>query len=464
MRSKRIMRWDLTALLLAVALIFTGPVLAQDDVQPLSLAPTDRILLLAPHPDDEAIATAGLLQKAKAMNIPVKIVYLTHGDNNELAFLVYKKRPILSRGGLLKMGELRRQEAIKAMKDLGYNEDHLVFLGYPDFGTLNIFVRFWGEGKPYRSLLTRVTTVPYADSFNPDAPYKGESILADMKHILLDFKPTKIFVSHPADTNGDHRALYLFLQVALWDLEKKLPPPEIYPYLVHVSGWPMPRGYNPDLRLTIPAKFADIGLSWNNIDLTPDEVERKKDIIGYYKTQIKYSPKYLVTFARKNELFGRFADISIKDLESATIDWDALTRAEHIEGHVADDEEGKEKVIKSVTYAVNKDVLYVWITPKEWVDDFSEMDIFLLGYKKSAPFWKMPKYRIRVARSKKVTIFEKRQPVFIRSIKVEFKGQDILISCPLKVLENPDYVLSSARTRFLELPVDATAWRVLRLE
>jgi N-acetyl-1-D-myo-inositol-2-amino-2-deoxy-alpha-D-glucopyranoside deacetylase len=455
----------LSAILLAVVFLFLGSAFAADDVQSLSLSESDRVLVLAPHPDDEAIATAGVLQKAQALHIPVKIVYLTNGDNNELAFLVYKKRPILSRNGLLKMGELRRQEATKAMKDLGFRAEQLVFLGYPDFGTLNIFVRFWGEGKAYRSLLTRVTSVPYSDSLNPEAPYKGESILADMKQVLLDFKPTKIFVSHPADTNGDHRALFLFLQVALWDLDKKLPTtPQIYPYLVHVAGWPKPRGFNPELRLDIPPKFVDLGLSWNTLELTPGEIERKKDIIGYYKTQIEYNPKYLVTFARKNELFSRLDDIRIKDLHLPTIDWRSLEVAEHIEGYVAADEEGKDKIIKSLTYAVNNKVLYVQVRPKEWVEDFSEMDIFLLGYKQETPFRQMPKYRIRVARNKKVTIFEKRQPVFIRDIKVEFKGSDILISCPLKVLENPECVLSSARTRFLELPVDATAWRVLRLE
>ena len=449
---------------LAVVFVFAAMAGAEENIEPLVIQPSDRILILAPHPDDEAIATAGVLQEALKRHVAVKIVYLTNGDNNELAFMVYKKRPILSRTGLLRMGELRRQESIRAMKALGLREDQLVFLGYPDFGTFNIFTRYWGERKAYKSLLTRVTSVPYPDSLSPEAPYKGESILGDLEKVLGDFKPTKIFVSHPADTNGDHRALYLFLQVAMWDLEKFLPKVETFPYLVHVTGWPKPRGFHPEDRLEIPGKFSSRGSFWFTLDLSPAAVDKKKETIGYYKTQIEYNPKYLVTFARSNELFGRFREVRLKDPGNQSIDWTRLEVDEQIDSYLSAEEEGKAKVINSLTYAVKDRVLYVRINSKEWMEEFSEMDLFLVGYKYNMSFAKMPKYRVRIARNKKVTVFEKGRPVFMKDIKVEFKGQDVLISCPLKVLENPNYILSSARTRFLELPIDATAWRVLRLE
>ena len=44
---------------------------------------------------------------------------------------------------------------------------------------------------------------------------KGATTLADLKQVLTDFKPTKVFVSHPADTNPDHESYYLFLRTAL---------------------------------------------------------------------------------------------------------------------------------------------------------------------------------------------------------------------------------------------------------
>ena len=47
-----------------------------------------RVLILAPHPDDEAIACAGVIQQALKAGAKVKIVYLTNGDHNELGFIV----------------------------------------------------------------------------------------------------------------------------------------------------------------------------------------------------------------------------------------------------------------------------------------------------------------------------------------------------------------------------------------
>jgi len=44
--------------------------------------------------------------KAVALGAPVEIVYLTYGENNQLSFVVYKKRPVLSRKELLAMGRV----------------------------------------------------------------------------------------------------------------------------------------------------------------------------------------------------------------------------------------------------------------------------------------------------------------------------------------------------------------------
>jgi len=61
---------------------------------PLPTCPTlnsdDRIMVLAPHPDDESIGCGGIIQQAVAMKLPVRIVWLTNGDNNEWSFIVYR--------------------------------------------------------------------------------------------------------------------------------------------------------------------------------------------------------------------------------------------------------------------------------------------------------------------------------------------------------------------------------------
>ncbi len=47
-----------------------------------SFKKNERILILAPHPDDESIACAGIIQKALGAGAQVRIVYLTNGDHN----------------------------------------------------------------------------------------------------------------------------------------------------------------------------------------------------------------------------------------------------------------------------------------------------------------------------------------------------------------------------------------------
>ena len=265
-----------------------------------------RVLILAPHPDDEAIVCAGVIQQALKAGAKVRVVYLTNGDHNELAFIVYEKRITMRQGEFIHMGLLRQEESIKAMKFLGLSENDLVFLGYPDYGTFEIFCKYWQTKKPFRDRLTRISNVPYKDNPSYGAPYYGESILKDLVNQILDYKPDKIFVSHPADVNVDHKSLYLFLQVALSDLEGLFPAPKVYPYLVHFVGWPKPRHYHPELELYPPDEFINSKIDWQRLDLSFDELDKKYQSILFYKSQTQTSAFYLFSFARENELFGDY--------------------------------------------------------------------------------------------------------------------------------------------------------------
>ena len=41
-----------------------------------------RVLMLAPHPDDESLGTGGLIQRATRAGGEVHVVFVTDGDNN----------------------------------------------------------------------------------------------------------------------------------------------------------------------------------------------------------------------------------------------------------------------------------------------------------------------------------------------------------------------------------------------
>ena len=353
----------------------TASLFAQDITGLPAITKDDRILILAPHPDDETIGAGGVIQKALKANAAIKVVWLTNGDNNELAFIVYKKRIVFSKNELLHLGEVRRQEAIAAMKVLGLRDDQMAFLGYPDFGTLEVFKRYWGDTKPFKSMLTRVRNVPYQDSPSYNALYVGESILNDLRKILKDFQPTKIFTTLPSDINADHRAAHLFLQVALWDLENKIPPPECYSFLVHSAKWPVPRGFHPKEPLLPPKVFSNSQIEWKILDLTPEEIKKKNQAIAVFKTQIEYSPSYLFSFNRKNELFGKYKTVNLQQAYKGTIDWEDIKNQWPIEGNVID-EKNDDQHIDSVVYAIKDNFLYVRIKLKNWRSELMGLNLY----------------------------------------------------------------------------------------
>jgi len=422
----------------------------------------ERVLILAPHPDDEAIACAGLIQQALSSGAKVKIVYLTNGDHNELAFIVYEKRITLRQGEFIHMGRVRQQESIKAMKSLGLLENDLVFLGYPDYGTFEIFCKYWQTDKPFRDRLTRISSVPYKDNPSYGAPYYGESILNDLTKQILDYKPDKIFVSHPADVNVDHKTYYLFLQVALSDLEGQIPEPKVYPYLVHSVGWPQPRHYHPELELFPPHKFIGSKINWQRLNLSFDELDKKHKTILFYKSQTQSSAFYLLAFARENELFGDYPVLELAP-QSSTDDipisyFGATETFREIESSESPQEIDITGNKVTVSYAQEDEYLIVHLdTPKQIARGFRAM-FYIFGYSQDTSFAKMPKIRIITAGNRcKVFNFKKR--VIDHGVLLNFGKKELTIKIPFKLLGVPDYVLTSLKAYHDDLPVDVIGYR-----
>src|SRR5690348_6202609 len=53
---------------------------------------SDRILLVAPHPDDEMLGAGGLLQRAFALNASVRILFGTNGEDNPWVQRYWERR------------------------------------------------------------------------------------------------------------------------------------------------------------------------------------------------------------------------------------------------------------------------------------------------------------------------------------------------------------------------------------
>lgn len=445
-----------------ILLSFTAFAFAGDLQYPeVVLTPQDRILIMAPHPDDEVLGCGGIIQRAAAKGLPIRIVFFTYGDNNEWAFVLYRRHLVFKPKAVQRMGLIRHDEALAADKVLGVPPENITFLGYPDFGTLNIFHYHWGDNPPFKSMLTKVKAVPYQNALRPGAPYKGEEVLKDIEFVLRDFKPTKIFLSHPADHNRDHLALYLFTRVAVWDLEKEIKP-ELYPYLVHFGNWPKPKGLFPDKRLEPPSFLSNI-IAWENFNLVSDETKRKEIALQAHLSQFESSKKYLSSFIRINELFGDFGNILL------------ITNTPPVSLL----ELGREDLFVTPEKLLNKDQTFYLGTEQEYIQlkdsklEFSikfskpivkktNVIIYIFGYRHDKQFSEMPKIRIKF-KGDKIKVYDKKTLLDKSTVGVTHDQNQIIIQVPLEVLGNPGKIMTSITSYMGNMPLGWVSWRIIEL-
>lgn len=454
----------------AVLIILGHPVtFAQEKYLIAGLEPFDRsdnILILAPHPDDETICCGGVIQQALAAGAKVKVVFLTSGDSNEVAFIVYEKRLTFEKKEFLHMGQVRMQEAVAAAKVLGLKESDLIFLGYPDFGTFKMFSQYWQKDKPYVSVATKVSSVPYKQSYSFGAPYVGESALTDLEKIISEYKPDKIFVSHPADVNSDHKTFYLFLQIALLDLRDDMRAPEVYFYLTHCTGWPAPWNYHPGLSLNPPKKFSGSDISWKKLELSSQEVDKKYRALLCHKSETESSNFYLSAFLRKNELFSDYPEIELK-VQVLQKEKDIVFSSFSMMAEPLEDSKSCSLAVPSddlgtAGYALVGDSLFIKIQKTKNLGSLLGTQIYLFGYNEGIPFAKMPKIRI-IVKNKGLKVFDKRTLIKSEGVSLDFGVNTWVLKVPLRVLGDPQFILASVRAYNWMLSEESLGFRKIRI-
>jgi LmbE family N-acetylglucosaminyl deacetylase len=257
----------------------------------------ERLLLVAPHIDDEAIAAAGYAADAIARGAEVYVVYMTAGDCNRFAaaLLDHTVRP---RGpSLLREGEARIREGKAAMARLGVPADHVFVLGYPDRGLRSMRDN---PGSVIPSRGTGRTAVPYSQAVSPGAFYTLSNLEGDLARVMAIAKPTTVIAPVPFDHHPDHATTGLIVRE---QVARTRPEPRLLGYLVHSGHFPRPLAYAPSLGLKPPARFVDE--EWRVYPLSKDGERHKAQILATYKSQKKdpYLWLLLDAFVRKNELY-----------------------------------------------------------------------------------------------------------------------------------------------------------------
>lgn len=255
-----------------------------------------RVLVLSPHPDDETLATGGLIQDVLQNNGEVAVVFLTNGDGFPWEARYSTRKWNVEPRVFLKMGRDRQTEATLATNALGVPAKNVYFLGFPDRGLRSVYLTNYLI--PYKSKFTRVDHVPYNNTYRPGSPYTGQELEKQILEIAQKFNPDVILAPTPLDQHPDHQATsYLSSRIL-----SEFPHAKILYYIVHGGvEWPLPKGNHPELPLSPPAETSQ-GIEWRRYPLTEKQQQQKHKALLYYKSQLQILGRYMLAFNRENEL------------------------------------------------------------------------------------------------------------------------------------------------------------------
>ena len=213
---------------------------------------SDRILFVAPHPDDESLGGGGLLQRVFAAQIPVRILFATSGDNNPWAQRFWEQRWKIGPRERVRWGNKRQQEALAAITTLGGSLDCARFLNFPDQGITSLLMR--GVAELFGT---------FADE-------------------IRAFNPSILVIPAGFDAHPDHSALCVIISLAFNSIEN--PGLRILEYLVHQPKIPIQR-------------HAAV------LRLDSEEIERKRKAIRCHETQVALGASRFMRLAKAEEAF-----------------------------------------------------------------------------------------------------------------------------------------------------------------
>ncbi|MDQ6647936.1 MAG: PIG-L family deacetylase [Pseudomonadota bacterium] len=159
-----------------------------------------RLLVVAPHPDDETLAAGILIQQVRAAGGAVRILLLTAGDNNPWPQRWVERRLRIGPAERRRWGSRRHAEILAAMTKLDLPPEALQPLGWPDMGLTDRLM------QPGSDAVTRVAGVIEA------------------------FAPSLVVMPSIADRHPDHGAAHVLVRLAIKASSSQ---PQLLTYLVH---------------------------------------------------------------------------------------------------------------------------------------------------------------------------------------------------------------------------------------
>jgi hypothetical protein len=202
------------------------------------------------------------------------------------------------------------------------------------------------------------------------------------------------------------------------------------------------------------------------LDLSQQEIDKKYRALLFYKSQTQSSGFYLFSFIRKNELFSDYPPLELKP-QSASEARDlfyfdatqALKEEYSLDEKQADVPEDK----GFVSYAIEDGYLLVHLgEPQKFSRGFGVM-LYIFGYSQKTPFAQMPKMRIITA-GESCKVFNLKNRLIDSGVSVDLDKNSLVIRVPLKLLGQPDYVLTALKAYHGNLPADVGVFRKVQIK
>jgi LmbE family N-acetylglucosaminyl deacetylase len=308
-------------------LLLAVPCARASPPRPLEVRPAERLLVVAPHPDDETLGAGGLMQRVRERGGTVRVVLVTAGDGYVEAVVHETGQPRPRAAEYIAYGERRLREARRALDLLGghaIRAEHL--LGFPDGGLEPLLSAHRERTQPESSPTTGAVRPPYAEAKHPDLRYDGDDLRIALVRCIEDVRPTMIAFPDPIDRHPDHRATGVFTLLAVRDVtrghgRRGRALPRLLAYLVHWPDWPpgwdatTPAAQATNARLELPATLPPRALAPLSLALTPSEVAAKQRALAAYVTQQAAMPSLLAAFVRRTEPFTAFSAAELDHVE-----------------------------------------------------------------------------------------------------------------------------------------------------
>ena len=172
------------------------------EIQPKALAhEPQKILVVAPHPDDEILCCARTIQDHLQAGDDVMVVVITNGDGKDET----------NASESLNYGARRQNESLLAAKKLGIPKEKVFFLGFPDGNLRDI-----EEKGSSRSAFTQLIQTMRRSLF-PGTPYTWNGLQRSLRKVLEQSQPDIVYLPGQADTHPDHDVAARAIRVAAKD-------------------------------------------------------------------------------------------------------------------------------------------------------------------------------------------------------------------------------------------------------